>query len=109
MKPIAIDLRNLTPAHLEAAKPHMGKCVYYAPCIIGSLIEPEKRQELHERIRSMPHTSVSALHQAGVFTIPAYQLGDARDLQYYFDNRMWSRVEEIASRYINAKETIDAE
>lgn len=103
MKPIAIDLRNLTPAHLEAAKPHMGKCVYYAPCIIGALIEPEKRQELQESIRFMQHTSVSALHMAGVFTIPADQIGDARDLQYYFDNRMWSKVEEIASRYINAE------
>lgn len=38
-----IDLRNLTQDKVDEALPHVGSCSYEAPCIIGTLLPPEKR------------------------------------------------------------------
>lgn len=43
--PIHIDLRDLTDEMIEQALPHMGDCKYVSPCIIGTLLPPEKRIE----------------------------------------------------------------
>lgn len=90
---IKLDLRDLTPAHLEEAKPHMGKCRYHSPCIIGSLIPAEQR-----RMRSIKQTHDLSQQP---FEFPAGQWLDAQCLQNAFDERDWDRVLRLAEPYLN--------
>ncbi len=102
MPNIKIDLRDLTPAHLEEAKPNMGKHRYHSPCIIGTLIPPEQR-----RMRGIKQTHDITVQP---FEFPEGQRLIALELQEAFDSRDWDRVLEIAEPYINTeKETTDAE
>ena len=92
MTKIKLDLRDLTPAHLEEAKPHMGKCRYHSPCIIGSLIPPDKR-----RMRGIKQTHDLSQQP---FEFPDDQVIDAQNMQNAFDENRWDKVVEIANRYM---------
>lgn len=96
MTKIKIDLRDLTPAHLEEAKPHMGRCRYDSPCIIGSLIPEEQRSDP----AIIQHRGVQSI---GVFELELEQIPDLMKIQEYFDDHDWNGVLEIARRYM--KET----
>lgn len=100
MKTIALDLRDLTAEKLEEAKPHMGKCRYHSPCIIGTLIPPDLR-----RMRGIKQT-----HNLSVqpFTFPAEQVLDAFRLQEAFDTHNWDLVTLIAKPYIAAEKNAAA-
>ena len=94
---IGIDLNNLTQAHLDEAKPHMGKCRYSSPCIIGALLTPSHRDYLDS---DGDDQSVGVLQYKGFVRVPDDQLLDAIHLQTAFDDRDWSKVEEIAHKYV---------
>src|SRR3546814_13845040 len=41
---IAINLDDLTQAHIDQAAPHIRQCTYSSPCIIGAMMTPEQRE-----------------------------------------------------------------
>lgn len=91
-QPITIDLRNLTPAHLEEAKPHMGEGRYRDPCIIGTLIPEDQRPTLCLPLRG---------YLGGRIQMPEDQQADAIAMQAAFDRHDWDKVQTIASRYMS--------
>ena len=91
---VHIDLRALTPAHLEEARPFMGSCDYAAPCIIGTLIPPGFR-------RHFGGCGIGWLVMTKDIIVPEEQHDDIRRLQRAFDHGEWEEVEKIANRYMN--------
>jgi len=104
MLPIKIDLNDLTPAHLEACKPHMGSCEYNSPCVIGTLMEPKQREWLAAEVPMMPLDEVGPLVHRGLISIPEEQLKDAEFLQAAFDTDNWDGVLQIAAKYMRPSE-----
>lgn len=102
MEPIKIDLRDLTEAHLEAAKPHVGSCRYSAPCIIGTLIPEGRRGEIDDSDDHIPSSRVHPLWEQGSISIPEDQEDDATAIQERFDEGDWVEVEAIARKWMSA-------
>jgi len=82
-----IDLNNLTQAHVDEAAPHIGKCTYSAPCIIGALMTPEEREAADEPLRGGHDPSAIRMLVADcrVRLADPDQLQKLSDLQYAFD------------------------
>jgi hypothetical protein len=97
---IKIDLNNLTRAHLDECVSHLGACQYDAPCIIGTLMSPADRRRLAFEVAGTLEDEIAALVSAGLITIPAEQLKDAKALQKAFDESYWSDLVSVASKYI---------
>lgn len=97
---IKIDLRDLTPEHLEECRPHLGACHYTAPCIIGTLMKPGERHD-------NPYIGIDCLLRSGRVHMPEDQQEDALKMQTAFDSSRWNDVVAIASKYM--KEKPDAE
>lgn len=90
MQPIEIDLRNLSEEHLAQCLPHMGKCRYAAPCIIGTLMPPGRRAEFDdpevmEREFGSFDTTIGLLLSCGAVVMPKDQWDLAEALQNAFD------------------------
>lgn len=98
--PIHIDLRNLSEEHLAQCLPHMGECSYEGPCIIGTLVAPDKRAGLDDYeamlidIPDLGGTGIDDLIASGVVTVPEGQKELAQKLQLAFD---CSRINEVRS------------
>lgn len=107
--PIKIDLRDLTQAHLDEAVPHMGKCSYASPCIIGSLIPVEHREAFDNRNRELKEHGILSQPTVGIlahaklieFADPEQQ-DAAAELQEYFDNDREDNLVGAAQIWINA-------
>lgn len=93
MKPIHIDLRNLSQEHLAQCKPALGCCSYDGPCVIGTLIQPDRRERLG-------NSDVGFMVRFKHFTTVEGQLGDLIEIQEAFDKDDWLKVERIAAKYI---------
>jgi len=96
MQKTKIDLNDLTQAHLDECRPHMGVEAYKAPCVIGTLLPKEVREDPEfpqyiginsERIKAF------------VEFIPE-QLDDLTELQYHFDSSNWKGVLTVAAKYM---------
>lgn len=99
MTKITIDLNNLTPELLVECDPHLGKCDYSAPCVIGALMPPAERFFVAD-LSAGDEDDVRYLVEQGVFIIPPEQMEDAIDIQEYFDSHDWDSVLQIASKYM---------
>ncbi len=95
-EPVHIDLRNLTPAHLAAALHHLGACAYRAPCIIGTLMPKEFREQIPPQ-----GARVGTLVDRGLVVLPRDQRKAAEDLQKAFDNSDSELVAELAQPWLD--------
>lgn len=82
--PIKIDLRDLTPTHLEQCLPHIAACNYQAPCVIGTLLTPEQRLTM-DKADPIQSDNVANLVAKGFMEFPEGQLELATSLQDFFD------------------------
>ena len=97
MHRVKLDLNDLTQAHLDECRPHCGwGCTYDAPCIIGTLIPKDVRED-----PAMPqHSGINGGRiQKFVRTIPE-QMPDLVALQDAFDSGDWDRLVAVASKYV---------
>ena len=106
-KPVKLDLRNLTQAHIDEAMPHLGQCLYSAPCIIGTLIPEHQREKFDnlngelEYIDDLP--MISELVAQDLIEFPDdVQAGLAKTLQLAFDNKEYGQ-----SRFAAAIEEVN--
>ena len=79
---LKLDLNDLTDEKIAEARPHMGKCRYATPCIIGTLIPPEERLFFD----NFDDTSIDHLVRAGRVQFPPGQMPLAVKLQLAFDD-----------------------
>jgi len=85
-EPIKIDLRDLTDAHVAQALPHLGKCSYSAPCIIGTLLTQDARERFDKSSIIGLSSAVGGLIEDGLLTLPDEQRVLATALQRAFDS-----------------------
>lgn len=81
---IKLDLRNLTQAHIEEARPNEGRCSYSSPCIIGALMTPEERASLATSDFDLEDITHLVANGIMTFTTPE-QAEQARTIQFAFD------------------------
>ena len=83
--PITIDLRtDLTDEVVAAALPHIGACLYSAPCIIGAMIPEDMRASLDHP--SDGNTAITCHTARGrVRFLSGQQTRKAKRLQQAFD------------------------
>src|SRR3546814_10174470 len=86
---IAINLDDLTQAHIDQAAPHIRQCTYSSPCIIGALMTPEQREVADKHIgldASGTSTEISTLVNEGhVVLVDPDQLTEVQEIQSAFD------------------------
>ncbi len=84
---ITINLDDLTQAHIDEAAPHIGKCTYSAPCIIGALMTPKEREAADKpRVGCRASPMINSLvDDHRVRLADPDQLQELSDLQYAFD------------------------
>jgi hypothetical protein len=96
MTRIVIDLNNLTQDHLDECRPHLGVSRYRAPCIIGTLIPQEEREDSF-----FPQgAGINSASILDYLTVIPDQMDDLKALQSCFDNDDWSGVLKVAAKYI---------
>lgn len=84
---ILIDLDNLTREMVEEALPHLGKCDYAAPCIIGALVPVDARVTLDGTKTDGLSSAVYWLVASKIVSFPnADQRREAQVLQDRFDS-----------------------
>lgn len=106
MKPINIDLRDLTPELLERCRSHMVECDYRSPCVIGVLMTPAEQDHLANWVNGVDRydDDVGYFVKSGAIVIPEEQYIDAVNIQYFFDNMEWEDVLKIANKYMTKTE-----
>jgi hypothetical protein len=81
---IHIDLKNLTEEKIqEALAAGRDDCLYTSPCIVGSLMTDDERNQL--KLANRDGWRISALIDKGEVTCPTGQSGDIMRLQSRFD------------------------
>lgn len=91
-----INLNDLTQAHLDEAMAQLGMNTYRAPCIIGTLIPKDVRED----VTFPQHTGINGDHIKEFVEFPPEQLDDLTELQDRFDNGDWDGVLAVASKYM---------
>lgn len=96
MPRIKIDLNDLTQAQLDECRPHLGTGRYDAPCVIGTFLPKEVRDDPF----FPQHSAINGNRiQKFVEVVPG-QMDDLVNLQDAFDSACWFDVLAIASKYI---------
>lgn len=91
-----IDLNDLTEDHLDACRPHLGVQAYNAPCIIGTLIPKEVREE-----SGFPQgVGINSERIKQFLDFPPEQYDDLTELQNRFDSADWDGVLKVARKYV---------
>jgi len=91
-----IDLNDLTQAHLDEARAKLGMQTYRAPCIIGTLIPKEVRED-----PDFPQSAgINGERIKQFVEYPLEQFDDLTKLQDRFDSGDWYGVLEVAHKYI---------
>lgn len=97
MPRVKIDLNDLTQAHLDECRPHLGRdCTYRAPCIIGTLIP----KDLREDPIFPQHAGINGIRITHFLELVPDQVNDLALLQDAFDSGDWFALMEVASKYV---------
>lgn len=96
---IHVDLRDLTERDLETALATCGekRCYYATPCIIGTLVPPDKRWLLDEA--DVDETDVLTLYEKELLILPHKQLADAKAMQEAYDTGDKDALVALVSKY----------
>src|SRR3546814_11523464 len=88
---IAINLDDLTQAHIDQAAPHIRQCTSSSPRIIGALLTPEQREVADKHIgldASGTSTAASTLaNEDHVVLVDPDQLPAVQEIHPAFDDR----------------------
>ena len=96
MARVKIDLNDLTQAHLDECRPHLADGRYCAPCIVGTLIPKEMRED-----PDFPqHAGINGIRITHFLELVPEQVNDLALIQDAFDSGDWFALMEIASKYV---------
>lgn len=98
---IKIDLNDLTQAHWDACIAKIGdQCRYAAPCIIGTLIPEDRREDLDDGELTQGNSSIGVLISEQLVSISDGQDYDARHMQTAFDCGQTSDLADLVRKYV---------